>query len=425
MYAWRRPDTGVAPPNGPALIKPGTPTLPSLLKQAGYRTAIIGKWHLGLGDPPKPDWSGALKPGPLEVGFDESFIVPTTNDRVPCVYVRGHCVEHLDSADPVDVSMTNPDGQPTGVTNRRQLQLDWSHGHNDGIVNGIGRIGFMVGGEQARWQDDRMAETLVHEAQGFLERSHDRPFVLYYAAHQIHVPRVPNAAFVGRTPHGSRGDAVVEFDWCVGQILATLDELGVADNTLVIVTSDNGPVVDDGYRDQAVERLGAHRPAGPFRGGKYSRFEGGCRVPWIASWPGRIKPGVSEALLSQVDLLATLATVAGVANIPAGAATDSQDMAPALLGDSSAGRDSAVTHSGLSSHLALRTKQWKYIEPSPGRAVNVATNTELANSPAPQLYDLDQDPGETKNLASTQSELVSELQNMLDEVKNRRPTSTP
>ncbi|MCA9234414.1 MAG: arylsulfatase [Planctomycetales bacterium] len=425
VYAWRRRDTGIAPPNSPALIKPGTPTLPSMMKDAGYRTGIVGKWHLGLGEPPKPEWSGEINPGPLEIGFDESFIMPTTNDRVPCVYVRGHRVVDLDPADPVDVFEKNPDGQPTGVTHRDDLKMDWTHGHNDSIVNGIGRIGFMTGGRSARWNDETMGEVFVNEARDFLVRNHDKPFFLFYSAQQIHVPRVPHPRFVGRTPHGPRGDSVVEFDWCVGQIVAALEELGVADNTLVIITSDNGPVIDDGYRDQAVKRLGNHRPAGPYRGGKYSRFEGGTHVPWVVYWKGRVQPGVSDAMISQIDLPRTLAALAGAEPTSADAAPDSLNLLPALLGETQTGRDFVIEHSGLSQKLAIRKGPWKYIEPARGQAINWDTHMELANSQTPQLYNLNDDPGETTNLSEQQPVVLDELRSLLDSARRGSASVSP
>src|SRR5262249_15913252 len=136
-------------------------------------------------------------------------------------------------------------------------------------------------------------------------------FFLYFATHDIHVPRVPHPRFAGKTEMGPRGDAIAEFDWSVGQLLDALERLGLMRNTLVVLSSDNGPVVDDGYQDDAVTRLGGHEPAGPLRGGKYSLFEGGTRVPFLASWPARIKPGSSDALVCQVDLLASLAALVG------------------------------------------------------------------------------------------------------------------
>ena len=419
QYAWRTPGTGIAPPNGSALIKPGRATLASVLHDAGYRTGVVGKWHLGLGAPPKPDWSGMIQPGPLEIGFESSFILPTTNDRVPCVYVRGHRIVDLDPNDPVDVFRKNPDGQPTGITHRDQLKMDWSHGHNNSIVNGIGRIGFMTGGQAARWTDETMADIFTQEADAFFTTDDPRPFFLFYSAHQAHVPRAPNERFVGRTPHGPRGDAIVEFDWCVGQLVESLDAVGELANTLIIITSDNGPVLDDGYRDQAVERLGDHRPAGPFRGGKYSRFEGGTRVPWIVSWPGRVNSATSDAIISQVDLLASLATIAGSeAALPASAA-DSLDLSAALLGDSTTGREYVVEHSGSGRNLALRSGRWKYIKPASGPKRLANTDTETGNARPPQLYDLENDPGETTNLAVQHPDKVNELAALLEREANR------
>lgn len=418
-YAWRTPGTGIAPPNGSMLIKPGVPTLPATLQAAGYRTGIVGKWHLGLGDPPKPQWSGKIAPGPLEIGFGDSFILPTTNDRVPCVYVRGHRIVGHDPEDPVDVFDKNPDGQPTGKTHRDRLKMDWSHGHNDSIVNGIGRIGFMVGGHDARWTDETSAEVFVEEAERFLAEPDERPFFLFYSAHQIHVPRAPNQRFVGATPHGPRGDAMVELDWCVGRLVAALERRGVLENTLILFTSDNGPVLDDGYQDRAVTALGDHRPAGPFRGGKYSRFEGGTRVPWIVHWPTEVSPGVTDAVVSQVDLFASFGRLAGAPAPADGAARDSLDLSEALTGRDATGRDHVVQHSGFKARLAIRRGQWKYLEPDRGPRVLTNTNTETGNLGRPQLYHLGDDPAERTNLADTHPELVEELAELLQSERSR------
>jgi arylsulfatase A-like enzyme len=419
-YSWRKPGRGIAPPNGAALIEPGVPTIASMLREAGYRTAMIGKWHLGLGVPPKPDWSGEIKPGPLEIGFDQCFIMPTTNDRVPCVYVRDHRIVGLDPADPVDVFDTNPDDQPTGVTARDGLRIDWSHEHNDSVVNGIGRIGFMVGGNACRWTDEDMADKFVGEARKFLGEKNDRPFFLFYSAHQAHVPRAPHPRFVGATPHGPRGDAIVEFDWCVGQLIDQLRADGRLDNTLILISSDNGPVLDDGYQDQAVELLGVHRPAGPFRGGKYSRFEGGTRVPWIVHWPAQIKPGVSDALISQVDVLASLARITG-ATIPRGRASDSLDLSGVLTGETSQGREFVVEHSGMAGALAIRQGDWKYIEPAPGPAELTAKAAETGNRRQDQLYNLAIDPGEKLNVANANAAVVTELKGLLESIRTPNP----
>ena len=239
----------------------------------------------------------------------------------------------LDPKDPIEVSYEHPVGDdPTGKAHPELLKMHPSHGHDQTIVNGISRIGYMSGGRAARWVDEDMADVLTGKATDFIERHRDEPFFLYFATHDIHVPRVPHARFAGRSGLGPRGDVILQLDWAVGAILDTLDRLKLADKTLVLFTSDNGPVVDDGYRDQAVEKLGGHRPSGPLRGGKYSAFDGGTRVPMIVRWPGRVKPGVSDALVGQVDFLASFAALTGQA-LAREDAPDSLDVLGALLGD--------------------------------------------------------------------------------------------
>ncbi len=335
-YAFRQQGTGIAPPNAPALIQPGTDTVASLLKRANYETAVVGKWHLGLGGPDGPNWNGELVPGPLQIGFDRAFLLPTTNDRVPQVYVENSRVLNLDPADPLWVGRKKPSpDHPTGKTHRDELKVDWSHGHNDTIHNGISRIGFYTGGHAARFRDEDLADRWVQESVAFIENHEanrpDDPFFLFFSSHDLHVPRIPHERFQGRTPLGFRGDSIVQLDWCVGELTAALDRLGLTEDTLVVFCSDNGPVLDDGYKDGAIERIGDHRAAGPYRGGKYSVFEGGVRTPFITCWPGRIAAGVSEEVVCTVDLPASLATLAGV-DVPAGACPDSLNLAPALLG---------------------------------------------------------------------------------------------
>jgi arylsulfatase A-like enzyme len=416
-YAWRKPGTGILPGNAALVIDTARMTLPKVFQRSGYAAAIVGKWHLGLGPTGGPDWNTEIKPGPREVGFDYSFIMAATGDRVPTVYVENGRVAGLDPADPIRVSYGRPLGDwPTGRANPDRLRIHPSHGHDQTIVNGISRIGYMTGGKAALWKDEDMADVFTARAVKFLEGNRTKPFFLFFATHDPHVPRVPHPRFAGATGLGPRGDAIVQADWCVGEILATLDRLKLTNDTLVLFTSDNGPVVDDGYRDEAVAKLGSHKPAGQLRGGKYSNFEAGTRVPFIVRWPARVKPGVSTALVSQVDFLASFASLVGQGLTRADLA-DSQDVMPALLGTNSKGRDTLVEQAGA---LSLRQGSWKYIEPSSGPGVNKETNTELGNAPEPQLYDLSGDPGERKNLAATHPEKVKELRRLLEEIRARK-----
>lgn len=412
-YAWRQKGTGILPGNASLIIKPGRNTLPAMLQKAGYKTAAVDKWHLGLGDK-EIDWNGDIKPGPNEIGFDYSFIMAATTDRVPCVFVENHRVIGLDPKDPISVNYAkNFPGEPTGRENPELLKMKPSHGHDMSIVNGISRIGYMKGGKAALWTDENMADIFTGKAVKFIEDNKDRPFFLYFALHDPHVPRVPHPRFVGKSGMGPRGDSIIQADWCVGEVLNTLEKLKLAENTMVILSSDNGPVIDDGYKDQAVELLGDHKPAGPLRGGKYSKFDAGTRVPFIVRWPAKIKPGVSDAMISQVDLLASFASLTGQI-LSEEDAPDSLNMLPTLLGESKKGREYIIEHG---SGLAYRQGNWKYIEPSKGPKVNKNTNTEMGNDEEPQLYDLSKDLGEKENVAAAHPDKVKELQAALDKAR--------
>jgi arylsulfatase A-like enzyme len=400
-YPWRRPGTSILSGTASLIIEPGRPTLASVLQESGYATAVVGKWHLGLGDGDL-DWNGLIKPGPLEIGFDYCFLVPATGDRTPCVYVENHRVVGLDSADPIEVNYREKVGNdPTGKENPELLKMKLTHGHDYTIVNGISRIGWMSGGKSARWVDEDMADVLVAKATRFIEDHRGGPFFLYFATHDIHVPRVPHARFVGTSQCGTRGDVIHQFDWCVGQIIAALKRSKIAENTLVIVSSDNGPVLDDGYADGAVEDLNGHQPSGPLRGGKYSINEGGTRVPFIACWPERIKPGVSDALVCQIDLLASFAALAGQ-KLSADAGPDSFDVLPALLGESPVGRDHLVEHRR---ELAIRQGPWKLIPAKPDAKA--------------QLYNLADDLGETRDVAVENADRTKQLRNLLDRIREQ------
>lgn len=414
-YAWRKTGTGILPGDAQLIIEPGRLTLPAMLKKQGYATAAIGKWHLGLGQG-SVDWNGEIKPGPQEIGFDYSFLMPATQDRVPCVFVENHRVVNLDPKDPIQVNYEKPfSGEPTGKNNPELLKMKPSHGHDQAIVNGISRIGYMTGGKSAQWVDEDIADTFSAKATAFIDQQkQSKPFFLYYATHDIHVPRTPHPRFAGKTGMGPRGDSIAELDWSVGEILKALDRNGLTDNTLVIFSSDNGPVVDDGYQDQAVEKLGSHKPAGHFRGGKYSNFDGGTRVPMMVRWPGHVNAdSESAALISQVDLFSSLASLAGQA-IPKEAAPDSLDMLPALLGKSKTGRQSLVEHAGV---LSLIEGDWKLISPGKGPKLSKNTNTELGNDSEPQLYNLASDIGEKNNVASEHPDKVQKMATVLNQIR--------
>ncbi len=405
-YAFRHKGTGIAPPNSPALVRPGTETLPAILRKAGYATAVIGKWHLGLGDK-SPDWNGELKPGPLEIGFDRCFLLPTTNDRVPQVYVEDHRVRNLDPADPLWVGEKKPSpDHPTGITERDSLKMNWSHGHNGTIHNGISRIGFYTGGHKARFRDEDLADAWVKESVRWIEENRERPFFLFFSSHDLHVPRMPHERFQGKTDQGFRGDAIVELDWCVGELMKALDRLKLADNTLVVFCSDNGPVLDDGYVDGAVEKLGKHMPAGPFRGGKYSVYEGGTRTPLITRWKGRIESGVSDEMVCTIDLAASLAALTG-AKLGDDACLDSFDVMDALLGKSGArGRDHLVQQDNGGGNFGLRSGDWKLVRQK-------ATGKRGAID---SLYHLGSDPGEKADVAGEHPEEHKRMTALLEKI---------
>ncbi len=415
-YAWRRKGTDIAPGNAAALIKPGKPTLPLMLQNAGYKTGVIGKWHLGLGNEGGPDWNREIRPGPLEIGFNYSFLIPATGDRVPCVFVENRNVVKLNPKDTIQVSYSIPVGnEPTGKDHPELLKLMPSVGHNNTIVNGISRIGYMSGGKSALWTDENIADTLTTKAKNFIINNKSNPFFLYFATHDIHVPRVPNQRFVGKSGLGARGDVILQLDWTVGEITKLLDSLHLRNNTLIIFSSDNGPVVDDGYADKALELLNGHTPAGVLRGGKYSAFDGGTRVPFIVSWKGKIKFGVSNAALSHIDLFASLATLTGK-QFYTNATSDSHNNIKVLLGKSKKGRDYIIEHA-LNGTLSIIKENWKYIEPSNGKRIDENTNIELGNYQEAQLYNLSVDLGEKNNVASDNKNKVKELSELLNMIR--------
>ena len=414
-YPWRNPDAAILAGDAPLIIGEDEVTIASLLRDAGYRTGVVGKWHLGMGDG-NLDWNTTIGRAPNAVGFDHSYVMAATNDRVPCVYVENGNVVGLDPNDPIEVTYGQPGvypDVPTGREHPELLRMHYSHGHDGTIVNGVSRIGEMRGGTSALWKDEDMAEVFAREAQTFVAAS-EEPFFLYYAFHQPHVPRIPSPRFAGSTPHGPRGDVIAELDWCVGELLDELETQGKIDSTLIIFTSDNGPVLDDGYQDQAPELTGEHRPAGPLRGGKYSLFDGGTRVPFIVHWPGSVSPGETDALLCQSDILASVADLVGE-GLPGAAAPDSVALADALLGRSSIGRGE-IALEGTQGRTMLRVGDWTYIPPHPGPAINPRTATEMGNSLDEQLFLLTDDIGQIRNRATEEPGRVEEMSARLNTI---------
>ncbi len=402
-YPWRNKSAKILPGTAPLIIDTAQTTLPKMLKKQGYHTGIVGKWHLGLGSG-NLNWNERITPGPNEVGFDYSHILAATQDRVPTVYIENGHVVNLDPNDPIEVNyQTNFEGDQTGLENPEMLKMKWHHGHNNSIVNGIPRIGFMKGGEAAKWVDEDMADYFLADAQAYVKKHKDAPFFLYYALQQPHVPRTPNARFVGSSGMGPRGDVIVEADWMVGEFIKTLEAEGLLENTLIVFSSDNGPVVNDGYYDDSEEKLGNHKPAGLLRGGKYSLFEAGTRVPFFTYWKGNIHPGVSDAMVSQLDLFSSLAALVDSKE----STDDSKELLDVFLGKSNKGRDEMVIEA--TSRTAFRKGDWAMIPPYKGPAINTQVNIELANAVDYQLYNLKEDLGQQNNLAKSNSEKLQEM----------------
>lgn len=424
-YPWRKPGTDVAAGNAAMIVSPEQYTVADVFKEAGYRTAAFGKWHLGLGaETGKQNWNGEISPALADIGFDYSYIMAATADRVPCVFIENGRVANYDPTAPIEVSYRqNFEGEPTGRNNPELLyNLKHSHGHDMSIVNGIGRIGYMKGGGAALWKDENIADSITYKAVDFIKANSEQPFFMYFATNDVHVPRFPHERFRGSSSMGLRGDAIAQFDWSVGEILRALEEQGILENTLIILTSDNGPVLDDGYDDKAEELVGDHSPTGYLRGGKYSTFEGGTRVPFIVHWPSMIKESaVKDGLVSQIDFLDVMASITGVS----GGQRLSPDGAPieknSWLGADDGGRPFAV-EMAANHTLSLIMFGWKYIEPKGGPAmVPWGPKIETGYSTEPQLYKtVDGELDENNNVAAENPTLVNGLKEELERIRNTR-----
>jgi len=395
------------------------PTLAKLFKKAGYNTAVIGKWLLGLGDAKSEvNWNERVSLGPSEVGFDYSFIIPGAVEKVPTIYLEDQYVVNAKESDPISISLEKKIGErPTGAENPELLLQPADELHSGSIINGISRIGWMKGGKDAEWKDDNFSEIFTNMADFYIEDNQEAPFFLLFSFHDIHVPRMSNEMFKGKSSMGPRGDAIAQMDWITGQIVNKLKAKGLLDKTLIVFTSDNGPVLMDGYEDGAEKQLGNHKPAGDFRGGKYSAFEAGTRVPTIIHYPDKIKAGVSNSLMSQVDLYASLANMLNI-ELVENEAIDSQNQLKAWFNSTTSGRTEILQESQT---FSLRTQEWKYIAPSKKQVdwIKKEKNIESGVSPLPQLYNMLKDPAEQNNLAASETTEVKRYQERIATIKAR------
>ena len=410
--------------SAPLLIEEDRVTIASFMKSAGYATSLVGKWHLGYGyeegfeddrgdTPPNywetrgsgPDWNGLLKPGPLENGFDYAYVVPVANSFPPYVFVENHRVAGLRKDSPIGKMVSK-------------------------------NYGTMEGGNGARWTDeeliDEFEDKLVSELERLANKSpstgsgQGKPFFLFYTPTQPHIGsrRIdginhwPHSRFKGTSEAGSFGDTIHELDWSVGEILKHLDRLDIADDTLVIFTSDNG-----GYPRE----FNGHRPNGPIlRGGKGDLVEGGTRVPFVARWPGKIPAGaVSKEIISTTDMMATFAAIVGEA-LPRGAGEDSYNVWPAFLGQALPDPERPIVFvSGGTGALSIRAGKWKLIEGQGNRGYGEMRAKAPVPNPGPgappdQLYNLDEDLGEANNLYHQRPEIVQRLKKTLEDIRSSR-----
>ncbi len=405
QYAFRK-NVGILEGDAPMSISSSALTLPMMLKKVGYTTACVGKWHLGLGDG-NLDYNKTVKPSPNERGFDYSFIIPATNDRVPCVYLENGNVVNLDPNDPIQVSYTKHIGNmPTGEENPELLKMPaLSKQHKKTIVDGISRIGYMSGGKSALWKDEEMADVIAGKAVKFIKSNAQKPFFLYFATHNIHEPRIASPRSSGQSGYGIYGDVILDLDWSVGQIMNTLRELKLDKNTLIVFMSDNGPRVEEGYDDGGLKNLKDHKPAGELRGGKYSLFEGGTRLPFIVYWPQKVKPGISTAIVSQIDLFASLAKLTKV-KLKKDDAPDSREALSTFFGKSRNTKFKEVLIQNNGGAIALRKGDWKYIQ-----------GKDKEKEIKGELYNLKDDIGEKNNLVDSKPALVKEFQKRITEIR--------
>ncbi|SOE22018.1 Arylsulfatase A [Spirosomataceae bacterium TFI 002] len=423
QYPWKNERAKILAGDAPMLFDSSRATMADMFKNNGYETAVVGKWHMGLGDG-NIDWNKDISITPNDIGFDLSYIMAATNDRTPTVYVENRKVVGLEANDPLYVSYKeNFEGEPTAISNPELMtKMKWHHGHNQSVHNGVPRIGYMKGGKSALWVDENMADDFLAKAKEFITTNNSektgKPFFMYYALHEPHVPRVPHERFVGKSGLGPRGDAILEADWCVGQIMEHLENEGLLENTLVVFSSDNGPVLNDGYFDQAVELIGDHTPGGKLRGGKYSLFEAGTKVPFIVYWKGKVKPAISDALVSQLDLAASFAALIGDDT----KFDDSENYLDTFLGKTKEGRKEVILEA--TGRLALRSGDYAFIPANTGSAILKAVNIEIGNDPKARLYNVITDPSQQSSVGDEEPEKLQELMDVFNRITSGYATAT-
>jgi len=424
-YPARRDDLwGPVMLRSPLVVSPDRLTVADVAKQAGYATACIGKWHLGFGQQAPTDWNKPLRPGPLELGFDYYFGVPVVNSHPPFVYVEDHYVVGLVDDDPL-------------VYGRQAETRMFDEKMGINVIGGAKAA-------HAAYDDEQVGTKLTKKAVEWIRQHRDAPFFLYLATTNIHHPFTPAPRFQGTSRAGRYGDFIHELDWIVGQITAALDKIGAADNTLVIFTSDNGGMLNRG--GQAAWRAG-HRLNGNLLGFKFDAWEGGHRIPFIARWPGRIEAGSeSDALISNVDLLATVAAITNH-DLGPDQGPDSFNLLPAMTGEPGTEiRDHLLISPRKSTHLALRQGDWVYIGARgaggfTGRNVgdhllggaaahrftkhvnsDIENGRIKADAPDAQLYNLRDDPRQRVNVIRQHPEVAAAMRAELERIKTN-PTA--
>lgn len=421
-YCWRTwVRHGTVWANDPLLIEEGRVTVASLLREAGYHTALIGKWHLGFGKPGAPGWddmlgldfNGELRPGPLEVGFDYFYGMPAVGQH-PNIFIENHRVVGLKPDDPIRFINDPRPAYRVNYLERPRLaptNLQMASGSSAEYAFADGAM-ILTGKATAHLQSRHAGEADAAQPR--------QPFFLTLAHRNIHSPIVPNPRFKGTSEIGDYGDFIQELDWSVGEMLQTLERLGLSENTLVIFSSDNGGVDRSGKRVDHPEIKG-HRINGALRGKKTEAYEGGHRVPLIVRWPGRVKAGAeSSRLVALTDLLATFAELVG-RPLPQNAGEDSFSFPPVLRGTGEAPhRRTSLVNDSSGGLFAIREGPWKLILGQGGGGHYTRETTEPTpdpSAPAGQLYNLDEDLAESKNRYEQHPEIVARLTALLQKIQ--------